>query len=190
MPKSKIITSLDDFEAALAREMAQVEADPAGYVEAQRPPAVGNPITLGPLVMDAAEWSKKQVDRAKAGADLWLEHSKRPRKVPSKAALEANAKRIEKLQKSLADKTWEGAMAHVDEDLRILTIEKKGARGFSDGIDVHSAKVDKVVGTLQPQVLALKKTLDGMPQDTDAQREAKMIAAKRGMQAIGLARKK
>jgi hypothetical protein len=38
-------------------------------------------------------------------------------------------------------------------------------------------------------VLALKKTIDAMPEKTDAEREAKMIAAKRGMQAIGKARR-
>jgi hypothetical protein len=178
--------TLDNFGDTLAREMAKVAADPAGYVEANHPPVVGNPITLGDPVLNAEDWAKRMIDRATNAATDWLNASLKPKAVPSKAALAANTKRVNNLQKSITDKTWEGAMAKVDEDQRLKTITKRGAGAFSSGVSDRSEKIGAVVGKLQPLVLALKKTLDGMPQDTDAQREAKMIAAKRGMQAIGL----
>ena len=109
--------------------------------------------------------------------------------MPSKAALAANDKRIDKLNQSIKDKKWEGAMAKVDEDERLVTIQAGGAEAFTKGLEKRVAKITRVITDLQPRVLALKKTLDAMPEKTDAEREAKMIAAKRGMQAIGKARR-
>ena len=59
-----------------------------------------------------------------------------------------------------------------------------GAR-FTQGVSSRSSKITAAIATLQPKVAALKARLDGLPVDTDAQREAKMLEAKRGMQAIG-----
>lgn len=189
MVKNATPVTIDNFMDAFAREMALVEKDPTGYVEAAKPPPVGNPITLGELVPSAADWSKKLVDRAQAGASDWLANSLKPRAVPSKAALSANDKRVDKLQQSIKNKSWEGAMSRVDEDQRLVTMQALGSDVFSKGVAARQGKIEKVVGDLQPRVLALKKTLDNMPEKTDADREAKMIAAKRGMQAIGLARR-
>jgi len=185
MPK----VNLDTFLESLAQELGEVEKDPAGYIEANRPPAEGNPISLGELVKSPEDWAAKQVKNAVAGGDDWLKNSLKPKKVPSQAALAANDKRIDKLQQSITNKTWEGAMAKIDEDERLRTIEKRGARAFTSGVEDRSGKIEGVVKDLQPRVLALKKTLDAMPQKTDAEREAKMIAAKRGMQLIGKQRR-
>lgn len=188
MAKQKI-DPLSDFMVSLESELDKVARDPAGYVEALRPPAVGNPITLGELVLSSDKWAAKQIKRATGAASDWLEGSLTPKAVPSKAALAANDKRIDKLQKSITDKTWEGAMAKVDEDERLETIRAGGAAAFSAGIEKRTGKITRVVDDLQPRVLALKKTLDGMSEKTDAEREAKMLAAKRGMQAIGKSRR-
>ena len=65
------------------------------------------------------------------------------------------------------------------------TIEAIGQTAYEQGITAREGKIKTKIQRLQPLVAALAATLDRMPQDTDAQREAKMIAAKRGMQEIG-----
>jgi len=187
--KQKSATTLDNFLETFAKELALVQKDPAGYVEANAPPTVGNPISLGDRVASPDKWATKQVDRAKAGATDWLENSKRPKKVPSKAALDAKDKYYDRLNTAIAEKRWEGAMSKVNEDVRLQVIDNVGTSGFTHGIDAHKPKVDLAVKDLQPRVLALAKTIDAMPQKSDSDREARMIAAKRGMQAIGKARK-
>ena len=187
MVKKKNPTSevtIDNIGELLLRRAKEFEASPELY-QAQMESQSGNPITLGPRVTDPASWAKDQVEAAKNKSQKWLDKSRKPKKVPSQAALAANAKRIERLTQSLTDKTWEGAMAKVDEDVRLQVIEAVGTSGFAQGIERHKIKVEKKVAKLQPLVLALAQTLDGMPVSTDSEREAKMIAAKRGMQAIG-----
>ncbi len=178
------VVTIDNIGERLLARAKEFENDPALY-KAQMESIGGNPITLGPRVTDPASWAKDQVDAAKNKAQKWLDKSMKPKKVPSQAALAANAKRIDNLNKSLTDKTWEGAMSRVDEDVRLQVITAVGASGFSSGVERHKIKVEKKVAKLQPLVLALAQTLDGMPVASDSDREAKMIAAKRGMQAIG-----
>lgn len=176
--------TIDNIGERTIRRALELLNNPELY-QAEMNKEEGNPISLGPRVTDPASWAADQIAAAKAKATKWLEKSRRPKKVPSVAALAANEKRIERLNQSLADKTWEGAMGKVDEDLRMQVIEKGGAAAFSSGIDRHSPKVDAKVKVLQPLVLALAQELDRMSVATDSEREAKMIAAKRGMQQIG-----
>lgn len=176
--------TIDNIGEMMLRRLTEFINNPELY-HAEMVKEEGNPITLGPRVTDAASWAKDQVEAAKAKATKWHERSKRPKKVPSQAALAAKEKWRNRLQEAIDENRWEGAMGKVDEDVRMQVIDNVGASGFSQGIERHKPKVDAKVKVLQPLVLALAQTLDDMPVATDTDREAKMIAAKRGMQAIG-----
>ena len=175
---------LEGFEDRLLRRAKNLEEHPE-LVEAEMNKEVGNPITLGPRVTDPASWAKDQVEAAKAKATKWLEKSRKPKKVPSEAALAAGGKYKARLQEALDGDFWAKAMAKVDESLRMVIIEAGGATGFSTGVEKHKAKVEAKVKELQPLVLALAQEIDALPQDTDSDREARMLAARRGMIAIG-----
>jgi len=187
-PQSEGSGTLEGFEDRMVRRALDLLANPE-KIEAEMNKTGGNPITLGPRVVDAASWAEDQVTAAKAKATKWLEHSRRPKKVPSHAALAAKGKYRTKLEEALTGGVWEAAMGRVDEDLRMTIIEAVGSAGFSQGIERHKPKVIARVKELQPLVLALALEIDAMPQDTDDQREARMLAAKRGMQRIGRVRK-
>ena len=174
---------LGDFNARLRENFKKVEEDPeflASITEERK----GNPITLGPRVVSAADWSADQVASAKAKSKKWLDRSKRPRKDPKERALKAAGKFHSNMEKALAELAWEGGIGAYDEALREAMIDECGETGFKAGIERKKKKVDARVAKLQPLVAALAATLDAMDVDTDDQREAKMIAARRGMIAI------
>lgn len=177
-------TFTSDFRAMLDR----VEQDPE-FAKELTSEHVGNPITLGPLVIDPVEWANKQVKRASDAAGDWETHVQKPRRDPIKAALAASAKRANKLRESLEQKKWDKAMARVDEDMMYEVIRKRGATAFRAGIEDRKSKVVKRVAELQPMVTALKKTIDAMPDATDADREKRLLAARRGMIEIGKKRR-
>ena len=181
--------TLDNIEERVMRRALELLNNPEQYAEAMAPQG-GNPITLGPRVVAPTDWAKDQVEAAKSKATKWLEKSRRPKKVPSHAALAAAPKYYNRLEESIAEKRWDGAMAKVDEDLRLQVIEAVGSAGFSRGIEAHKPKVEAKVKLLQPLVLALAQALDAMPVATDSDREAKMLAARRGMIQIGKTLKK
>jgi hypothetical protein len=179
--------SLRAFAKGLDKALDVAETNPDALPGHAR--TVGNPITLGPRVADAEEWAAKQLTNAAAAGDRWLERVQRPRKNPVEAARAAAGKWKNKIQEAVANDAFGKGLAKVDVDEMYRTIAKRGAAAFTAGVGDREEKVKRVVGEVRDQVVALATELDKMPVDTDAQREAKMLAAKRGMQAIGKRRK-
>ena len=179
---------LTGFAVAFREMLDKVEQDPelAASLTKERK---GNPITLGPLVIPPEEWAEKQTSRASAAASEWEKNVQRPRRDPIKAAIAAKEKRKEKLRESLDQDKWAKAMAKVDEDMMYDTIRKRGAAAFRSGVEDRKAKVAARAKELQPLVAGLKKEIEAMPDVTDADREARLLAARRGMIAIGKKRR-
>lgn len=144
-----------------------------------------NPVTVGGRVKSAKDWADKQIERSRNAGAAWLAGTLSPRRHPIEAAIAANGKRKQKLAESEREERWLASMRRVDVDEMYATIEANGEAAYVAGITSREGKIRHKVDRLQPLVEALAKTLDAMSQDTDAQREAKMIAAKRGMQEIG-----
>jgi len=146
---------------------------------------MGNPITLAPRVPPAEEWVDDMTTSAKAKSGKWLRRSLKPRKNPKERALVATGKYKEKLTKALEEGRWEKGIERYDLDIRQKVIEATGEDGFKKGIDRKKIKANAKIKELQPLVLAMAEEMDKMPVDTDEQREAKMLAARRGMIEIG-----
>jgi len=148
-----------------------------------------NPVTVGGRVLDADEWARRQLEGSAAAGARWMYGVLHPKRNPIKAAIEANQKRKDRLAQAEKEEKWLRSMERVDVDEMYRTVEAVGETGYTSGVANRAGKIKKKVAELQPMVEALAKRLDEMPQDTDAQREAKMIAAKRGMQEIGRKRR-
>ena len=180
----KPTVDLSNFEA-LFDEITNRVVKATGLADEADLTLPGNPVTLGPRVPDPAEWAEKMVDRATAASSEWKKNVLRPKKNPVEAAIAADKKRKQRLEEAEREGRWKAAMQRVDVDAMYETIEKAGEEAFRRGLEARRSKVKSKVAKLQPLVAALAETIDKMPQDTDAQREERMLAAKRGMQNIG-----
>ena len=174
---------LDDFHARLDANLKRVQEDEEYRISLQSE-RVGNPITLGPRVVDATAWAEDMATAAKNKAAKWLSRSLKPKKDPKERARKATKKYDSNMRAALDEKRWEAGIEAYDEDLRQKTIEEVGEGGYRSGIDTKKLKIQAKIGKLQPLVAALAATLDEMPVDTPEQRAAKMIAARDGMLAI------
>jgi len=85
----------------------------------------------------------------------------------------------------LEEGRWEKGIERYDLDIRQKVIEATGEDGFKKGIDRKKIKANAKIKELQPLVLAMAEEMDKMPVTTDEEREAKMLAARRGMIEIG-----
>jgi hypothetical protein len=151
----------------------------------------GNPITLGPRLPSPEEWAKLQVKGAQDNAGKWLDRTTAPKKNFKEEALRATSvdRYHDSMSKVLSEKRWEGGMALVDEGEAIAIIKKRGSGVYSSGVADRADKIKRVVKDLHTDRLALCSTIDDMPVSTDAEREAKMLANKRGLEAIGKKRR-
>lgn len=175
---------MDDFLTQFNQNLTRLETDEE-YREELLVAGHGNPQPLGPRVVSAADWVSDMVTGAKAKASKWEKNSLNPRKDPKDAALAAAGKWTDKMQTAIAGGHFAKGVSAYDETARQTVIKKVGASGFSSGVENHRAKAESKIAKLQPMVAVLAGTIDGMPQDSDSDREARMLAARRGMIEIG-----
>ena len=193
MPQSHgpYVPSVDDMADAIERVKQLMEEDPEFREELEVGRPTGNPITLGPRLPPPEEWAQLQVKGAQDNADKWLARTTHPKKNFREEALResSRARYHESMDRVLRDNLWEGGMALVDESEALAIVAKRGRDVYSRGVADRTDKILRRVKELHADRLALAATIDAMPVATDADREAKMIANKRGLEAIGRQRR-
>ena len=185
------IPSIEDMALAIEATLQVMDEDPDFRRELEEGHTSGNPMVLGPRLPSSDEWTDLQIAGARNNAAKWLERTTKPKKNFKEEALRATsrARFRSSMENVLAKDLWAGGMALVDESETIATIQAGGAGVYTSGVERRKAKIRRRVEELRGSRLALCSTIDAMPVGTDSEREAKMIANKRGLQAIGLARR-
>jgi len=185
------IPTVEEMDAAIAASLAEIESDDTLRRELNEGRPDGNPITLGPRLPTAADWADEQVKGATAKATKWLKNTTHPRKNFKTEALKAESVERYKnsMRKVIEEDRQAGGMRLVDEDETMKIIEAGGETPYSSGVTRRKAKIQRVVEELHGQRMALTQVIDRMDTSTDEAREAKMVANKRGLQAIGTKRR-
>lgn len=176
--------SLEEFERGLEDALDIAEVAPE-LLPGRQATTEGNPINLGPRVPEADEWAEDMVRNAQNNADKWLRKVTRPKKDPVEAAKKAAGKWENNLKQAIAEKRFEKGLDGVDHDEMYEIIREGGAEAFANGVSRRAKKIHRKIGQLREHVLALANEIDKLPQDTEAQRDARVLAAVRGMRAIG-----
>jgi len=185
------IPTIDEMLGRIEETRARMDSDEEFLKELTEGHPSGNPISLGPRLPDATTWAADQVAGASAKADKWLKNTTAPKKNFKEEALKEKSKARfhDSMARVLSEKSWEGGMGKVNESETIQIIKDGGSGVYSSGVSRRKAKIERVVKELHADRLALASTIDDMSVATDAEREAKMIANKRGLQAIGKKRR-
>jgi len=185
------VPSIAEIAARIAAEMEHIEEDEEYRQELLEGRPSGNPISLGPRLPSPETWATEQIDGAAAKAEKWLKNTTHPRKNFKEEALrpEAQERYKNSMRKVIEEDRHAGGMELVDESETMAIIEARGSGCYSSGVRDRKAKIARRVKELHPMRLALCSEIDKMDTSTDAAREAKMITNKRGLQAIGKARR-
>jgi hypothetical protein len=187
--------TLDTFmETLLANMTASLlhAADPEGVpnpFEYQEPTTYGNPIQLGPRLPDPATQAARAVEGARNAAQKWHDNTLAPKRSPKAAALAAAPKWANAVTQAVQRGAYAAGVSGINEDLMVETIRAVGPAGYSAGVAARQGKIQAAFAKLAPLMAAHVATIDRMPTDTDAAREAKVVANLRGMKAVGLAYK-
>ncbi len=183
LPIPAVIDSADGALKAF-RESAALFADHPELVEQARVSYVGNPISVE-TVKSVDQWVTDQLQGAANAGDKWLRGIKAPSRDPKAAAKAAETKWAARTTQAIQEKRFGKGIDGYNLDDAIATAEKVGGAGYAAGVANREAKIRAKVSKLQPLVVAAKRTLDAMPSDTDAQAEAKAVAAIKLMREIG-----
>jgi len=160
----------------------------AAEVEAASKPR-GNPLTLGPRVIAPEKIADKLVSRASGASEEWFAQAQAPRKNPIQEGIKAEGKYVDKMKTVISEGRRAKALSKVTDDDLLQGVKDAGADALRTGIERKKGKVLRRFKVLQPLYELLAKTIDTFPTDTEAQRENKMKAARRGMILVGKARR-
>lgn len=185
------IPTVEEMEAAITASAAEIESNDKLRKELNEGRPDGNPITLGPRLPSAADWAEEQVKGSTAKGGKWLKNTTNPRKNFKVEALKPAAQERYKnsMRKVIEEDLHAGGMKLVSEDETMAIIQAGGEAPYTSGVTRRKAKILRRVEELHPARLALTQVIDAMDVSTDEAREAKMIANKRGNQAIGKKRR-
>jgi hypothetical protein len=148
---------------------------------------IHNPVTK--KVISPDKWVSKQVERAKAGAADWKSNYLDKVDLMLEAGKAAEEKWADKMSTAIKEKRRLKGLEKVSPaDVRAI-VETLGEKVFIEGIEARQPKIKKVVSELQPLVQAVSDTIRSMPDKTDADREKRLIAARKLMIDVGKKRK-
>jgi len=147
----------------------------------------GNPITK--KVRPPDRWVARQVSKAEAAGADWLEGVRSPSRDPIKAAIDAKDKFMDRLMAALKAGFWEKGLEKVSHSDIVRIVEALGDRVYTEAFAPRRFKIEKVVRELQPLVQSVSDAIQTMPDKTDADREKRLLTARRLMIEVGKKRR-
>jgi MoxR-like ATPase len=139
-------------------------------------------------VKSPERWASQQISNATAAASDWLDGVKNPSRDPVSAAIDAKDKFVDRLEAAIKAGKWEKRLKKVTHSDIVSIAEKVGEDGFKKGIEAREDKIKKVVGELQPLLQAVSDTIQALPDKTDADREKRLLTARKLMIEVGTKR--
>jgi len=136
-------------------------------------------------VLPASDWVEKQITTLEAvGEANYLRGIRNPKKDPIKAGIAAQGKYEAAMKDPKVLKRRKTALEKTNMDEWTAMAEAIGAGKLVEGVRARRYKVERFVAKYQPLLKAHLATIDAMPDVTDANREAKMIANVKGLKDL------
>lgn len=149
---------------------------------------VANPetgVTLRNPGPDAGAMAEKYGRKVAQAAPDYVRGVQNPRASFKQAAIAANGKWKNRVQEAVQQDRFASAMGKVDEAEAITMATSDGGAAYTAGAGKRQAKVNRVFGRLAPLLGSVSTAIRQMPQDTDAQRAQRLLAARQLMIEVG-----
>jgi hypothetical protein len=129
--------------------------------------------------------AEKYARKTQAAASDWVSGVQNAKANFRDAAIAAGGKWASRVQEAVQQDKFRKGMAQVDVAEAIQTATSDGGSAYTAGVQKRLPKVQRAFGRLAPMLGAVSQTIRNMPQDTDAQREQRLLAARRAMIEVG-----
>jgi lipoprotein-anchoring transpeptidase ErfK/SrfK len=160
------------------------DANPGLYEAVHQPdPLTG--VTIQNPGPDAARMADKYARKTGAAAQDWVAGMQNPKADFKQAAIAAGGKWASRTQEAIQQDKFRKGMANVDAAEAIATAVSDGGSAYTAGVQKRLPKVQRAFARLAPLLGGVSQTVRAMPQDTDAQREQRLLAARRAMIEVG-----
>jgi len=156
-----------------------------GLYEAVHQPDPETGVTIMNPGPDAGRMAEKYMRKTGAAAGDWVSGMQNPKASFKQAAIAAKGKWANRTTEAIQQDRFARGMAQVDEAEAIATATSDGGSAYTAGIQKRAPKVQRAFARLAPMLGAVSQTIRAMPQDTDAQREQRLLQARKQMIEVG-----
>ena len=147
----------------------------------------GNPVTK--KVKAAATQADQLIRHAGAAGDDWLAGVKTPSRDPIEAAIAAEGKYEDRLKQAIADKKWSKGLKKSSFAEIVEVATKVGPGAYTTGVAARETKIKRVFTELQPLQQSVSDAIQNMSDKTDADREKRLLTARKLMIEVGKKRR-
>ena len=155
-----------------------------GMYEAVHQPDPETGLTIQNPGPDPATATEKYLRKTQQAAPDWVRGMNNPRANFKDAAMAADGKWKNGVQAAIQADRFRRGMSKVDaaEAIRVATSDNGAA--YTAGVSKRREKVARVFQTLMPALGAISMSIRQMPQDTEADREQRMVENLRRMRGL------
>ena len=136
------------------------------------------------MPIDPAKVLTKYVSRTQAAGQDWVDGIQNSTVDTVANMVKSNAKWKSKMQAAINNDTWVKRVSKLStSDIKAM-VAKVGAGAYTSGISNRQDKIGKAFARVMPLIDQVATSVRAMPDVTDADREARMIANVRGLRQI------
>jgi len=136
-------------------------------------------------VLSPEEWKKRQLETLKSvGRANYLIGIKSPKADPIARGIETEEKYAEETRKAIDAGRRKEQLAKSSMGEWYTYSATLGADKLVDGVTKREPKVKKFIDSFQPMLTTHLGRIDGLAEDTDSDREQKMLENLRGLKAL------
>ncbi len=130
-------------------------------------------------------WKKRQIETLKAvGRTNYLQGIANPKADPIARGIETEEKWAVETRKAIENESRRKGLEKTDMAEWYKYSSEIGADKLVDGVVKREAKVARFVQTFQPLLVSHLASIDALPEDSDTDRENRMLENLRGLKAL------
>lgn len=133
------------------------------------------------MIPDAQTVASKWSSRTQAAAQDFVDGVAKTDVDPTQRAIQAKARMRQRVLEAIDSGRWEAALSKVGKAGWQAAVAAKGAAAFTAGVAAAETKVAQAFGPLLAFEKGLQATVQAMPNNTDADRNNRMLAWANGM---------
>lgn len=136
-------------------------------------------------VISPEEWKNRQINTLKAvGRTNYIEGIKSPKADPIARGIETEKKFAAEMRKAIDSEARKKGLEKSSMAEWYLYSSTLGADKLVDGVTKREAKVKKFIDSFQPMLTTHLDKIDALPEETDSDRENRMLENLRGLKAL------
>jgi len=136
-------------------------------------------------VISPEDWKKRQIDTLKSvGRTNYLQGIRSPRADPIARGIATEGKYAAETRKAIDEGRRKAALQKTDMATWERLAENLGADKLVDGVTKREEKVSKFITTFQPLLTSHLAHVDALAEETDGDRETRMLENLRGLKAL------